>query len=99
MASYHNRHIGKLFSNGQQLRENSPVRGAGAIKVPVLLVHGEKDRSVDVSHGRSMANAMKSAGVQHRYIEFKKGDHYLSEFDHRLRFLKETESFLGNCLN
>jgi len=92
------RHIGRLWSDRAMLRENSPVNRANEITVPVLLFHGNEDFTVDVENSRDMRNAIRRAGGDVTYIEFEGGDHYLSNYQHRLTFLQETEKFLGECL-
>ena len=82
----------------KQLRETSPRRLVDAIKVPVLLAHGDKDRSVPVEQSRLMRTAMEKAGKDVKYMEFKKGDHYLSVGDHRMEFFNAMDAFLAEHL-
>lgn len=93
------RHIGRLWKDRDMLNENSPVRLAANFQAPVLLMHGKDDRVVDVKQSRDMKRALERADKAVTYIEFESGDHYLSLYANRLRFLQETEEFLGDCLN
>ncbi|MBB4659168.1 alpha/beta hydrolase family protein [Parvularcula dongshanensis] len=97
-GEYMTRHIGTLWSDRAMHRENSPMLRADAIKVPVLLVHGEDDRVVDVNQSRGMASALKRSGTPHRYVELPAGSHYVDVGDNRMVFLREVGSFLSECL-
>lgn len=77
------------------LRSVSPLHDATSFSIPVLLMHGKKDRVVQISHSRDMANRLKEAGKEVIYIEQPEGDHYFSREEDRLQFLKEMESFLA----
>jgi len=96
---YSTRHIGNLWREGPMLRENSPARRAEDISIPILLMHGEKDRVVDPAQSRKMARTLQRMNKDVTYIEFENGDHYLSLYANRLRFLEETERFLSRCLH
>ena len=80
------------------LTEYSPLHRAADIRSPVLLLHGSDDVVVDVGHSKRMARSLKKADVDHRLVVLRKGDHEMSRYDSRLRYLKELEKFLGKCL-
>lgn len=77
----------------------SPVHFAAQFSTPILLVHGKKDRRVQVGQSREMAEKMKAAGkVEGRdyiYIEQPLGDHHFSRQADRLDFLKRLDAFLA----
>jgi len=98
-GKYYTRHIGNLYGDRSDLWDNSPQSRVDDITVPILLIHGDDDRSVNVDQSRNMERRLSRADKQVRYIEFEGGDHYLSNYQHRLTFLQETENFLGDCLN
>ncbi len=80
------------------LRNVSPMRHAEAVKAPVLILHGENDTVVEVEQSRSMADKLKRAGKQVRYVEMKGDDHWLSTGPTRTQMLKEIEAFLAENL-
>ncbi len=88
----------QIGSNKKLLKKVSPVNYADQINVPVLLMHGDKDRRVRVKHGRKMYKKLKSAGKQVEYIEFDDGDHYLSKNDHRIEAFSAMDRFLAKYL-
>lgn len=92
------RFIGRLWRDRKRLAENSPAQRADAIKVPVLLIHGDRDTIVHIEQSELMAKRLRAKDKLHDFIVLKDGDHYLSRYQHRLRYLQETKRFLGNCL-
>lgn len=87
--------IGDDFS---ALYERSPVSKADKITIPVLLLHGDKDRVVKVQHSREMFDELKSRKKNVEYIELENGDHYLSNNDHRVTTFKALDKFLADNL-
>lgn len=99
---YSTRFIGRLWKDRKSLAENSPARRAKDVKVPVLLVHGEKDRVVDVRQSRKMYKALrarKSPIGSVEYLELDGGDHYLSRGDNRVKFADRATEFLVEHCN
>ena len=80
------------------LYERSPISKADKITIPVLLLHGDKDRVVKVQHSREMFDELKSRKKNVEYIELENGDHYLSNNDHRLTTFKALDKFLADNL-
>ena len=88
----------QVGSDLRALRNRSPLNLAERIDIPVLLAHGSKDRSVRVRHSRRMHRALEKADKMTAYVEFKDGDHYLSNEAHRLEFFRAMDAFLGEYL-
>ncbi len=80
------------------LQEQSPLRHAARIKVPVLLVHGELDSTVLVGHSLDMAAALARAGVPHELLVIKGGGHDLGSPEMRLTLYDRLTAFLGTHL-
>ena len=92
--------IGSWWNDRERLRDTSPVFHAKEIRIPLLLMHGTMDRAVPVSHGRDMAEALKSANVTtYRYVELPFADQVLSREQDRIHVLKEIEQFLTSHLD
>ncbi|WP_145199029.1 alpha/beta hydrolase family protein [Sphingobium sp. B2] len=76
----------------------SPVHFASQFATPILLMHGKKDRRVQVSQSREMAEKLKAAGkVEGRdyiYVEQPLADHHFSREADRLEFLEQMDAFL-----
>ncbi|GLS27709.1 alpha/beta hydrolase family protein [Marinibactrum halimedae] len=88
----------QIGSNFKELAKYSPVNQANSIDVPVLLVHGTKDRSVRYNHSRKMEKALRKAGKDVTYVEQEDGDHYLSKEEHRVQFFTLMDDFLAKHL-
>ena len=87
--------IGNFKTDREKLRDNSPINNVDAIKIPILLVHGDQDLVVPISHSKRMASKLKKARKQHEFVVLKDGNHYLSSESNRIRFLREIDSFLA----
>jgi acetyl esterase/lipase len=77
-----------------ELKTRSPVNLAASFKAPVLIMHGGQDQRVPVAHGRSMRDALKSAGKEVEYFEvademhgFYKQKNVLAGYERMLAFL------------
>jgi dipeptidyl aminopeptidase/acylaminoacyl peptidase len=88
----------QLGRNKDKLREDSPLRHASKISMPILLIHGDRDIQVDVEHSRQMASALKSADKPHRAIFLKNASHQLNRKSDRVTLLTELEKFLAQNL-
>lgn len=84
----------QLGSMKDKLREDSPVRHAEKITIPVFLIHGDRDIQADVDHTRRMVSALKSADKPHQAIYLKDATHQLNRESDRVTLLTELEKFL-----
>lgn len=76
----------------------SPVRHAAAVKIPILLIHGEKDTVVRVEQSERMADALKAAGKSYELIHLPEENHYLTKTATRTQTLESLERFLAKNL-
>jgi dipeptidyl aminopeptidase/acylaminoacyl peptidase len=53
----------QIGNDNTELRAASPVNFADKIKVPVLLVHGDMDRQVDIKHSVQMHDALQKGSL------------------------------------
>jgi dipeptidyl aminopeptidase/acylaminoacyl peptidase len=81
--------------NRRELDAVSPRKNADRIKVPVLLIHGDDDIQVLVDHSRTMAKALKKAGVPSELVIIEKGNHSLSTAPWRDTLYTKLENFLA----
>jgi len=56
----------------------SPLKHADRIKAPLLLVHGDRDARVPISHGKAMLKAMQAAHKDVQWLEFEDEGHGVS---------------------
>jgi dipeptidyl aminopeptidase/acylaminoacyl peptidase len=90
--------IGQAWGDRVQLQSNSPRYQADKVRIPVLLVHGSKDRAVPIQQGRDMADALQGAGKPFKFIELEDGDHWLSSYQHRIKLFEAMDEFLATHL-
>lgn len=84
-----------LKAQAPDLKTVSPLFHAEDFSIPILLVHGKKDRVVPPVHSRVMAQKLKAAGKDVIWIEQPEADHHFSRSEDRLEFLKALEAFLA----
>lgn len=72
----------------------SPRLHAAEFRVPMLIMHGAKDKRVPVKQSRAMADELQRAGKKVDYVEQPLGDHHFSRTEDRLQFLEKTKAFL-----
>ena len=73
----------------------SPINAIAAIKAPLLLIHGEKDVTVDVGQSKSMYKRMLAAGKQVQFIDLPLADHHFGREADRKTLLTAIGAFLA----
>lgn len=104
MVSYDRNYLGAqlakaaLGSAGADLTDVSPALHAKEYSIPILIVHGAKDKRVPVAQSRTLVARLKAAGkVEGKdfvYVEQPENTHNLLRQEDRLQFLQETKKFL-----
>jgi dipeptidyl aminopeptidase/acylaminoacyl peptidase len=73
----------------------SPINAIPAIKAPLLLIHGEKDVTVDVGQSKSMYKRMLAAGKQVQFVDLPLADHHFGREADRKTLLSAMGAFLA----
>jgi acetyl esterase/lipase len=97
-VSWHETMVGGGRADRERLRQSSPLRRAGEIRVPVLLGHGEDDQRVHVRQSRRMAEALEDAGKQVEYMEFPDEVHGFLLEANRVRWYERMAAFFEEHL-
>jgi acetyl esterase/lipase len=84
-----------LRAQAPDLKSVSPINYPGEFAIPMLLVHGGKDRVVPPVQSRAIAQKLKAAGKEVVHIEQPQADHHFSRSEDRLEFLKALQAFLA----
>lgn len=87
--------LDRIGDDTDRLDAASPMRHADRIKVPVLLMHGKSDFTVQVHHSQWMEDALKDAGKPVEAIYLDNADHYRLQYPARLAWLQALDRFLG----
>lgn len=86
------------IGSGPHIREGSPAQNASAIKAPVLLLHGDMDRNVEIKQSRLMADRLRDAGKRHELVVYDGLDHYLADSRTRADLLRRSDQFLRGAM-
>ncbi|HUO92360.1 MAG TPA: S9 family peptidase, partial [Rhizomicrobium sp.] len=73
----------------------SPAKFADRVKIPILLVHSDKDTTVPLEQSQIEEHALKEAGKTVEFVTLQGDDHYLEFGDTRTQLLREVERFLA----
>lgn len=76
----------------------SPVDHLADATMPVLVIHGDIDQTVPVSHGREAAEALSRGASLHEYLEVEGLDHQLNRFsrEHKRQVYTAMVGWLDN---
>jgi len=88
------RRLGADKDSGK-MDSQSPRNFAERVKIPVLLIHGDHDTTVNIDQSQIEERALKHAGKDVEFVTLEGDDHNLEYAETRTRMLKETERFLG----
>jgi dipeptidyl aminopeptidase/acylaminoacyl peptidase len=93
-SRYLYRFLGAAGSDDPKLDEISPVKHVGAVRAPILLLHGTDDTVVPTEQSTEMADALKSAGKDVTFVTLSGEDHWLSRAETRTQALQAMVAFL-----
>lgn len=94
VVSYWKKKIGNGKFDDDHLYQISPVNFAHKAKIPVLLIHGERDLVVPFEQSKLMADALEKHNKQVEFVKLKKGNHYLSSEENRITAMKAIDKFV-----
>ncbi len=80
------------------LERSSPSRSVDAVKVPVLLAHGERDVRVRASDAAAYAQRLSAKGGVVKYLPFPDEGHTFTTDAARTALYNEVEAFLAQHL-
>ena len=96
---YTNADIAKDFiGKGPNLQAGSPLHHAAAIKVPVLLAHGDLDGNVRIAHSQRMEAALKRNGTPVEFLRYNGLEHQLDDSDARTELLTHIGALLDRTI-
>ncbi len=73
----------------------SPVGAVARIKAPLLLIHGEKDVTVDIGQSKTMYKHMLAAGKSVQFVDLPLADHHFGREADRKTLLGAMGEFLA----
>ena len=90
--------VADFIGTGPHIVDGSPLRHAAAIKVPVLLVHGDMDINVRVTESEKMDSALRQAGTPVEFLRYKGLDHQLEDNAARIEMLTKIGQLLDRTI-
>lgn len=87
-----------FIGSGPHVKEGSPLQHADRIQAPVLLVHGDLDANVRFWHSQKMDAALRGAGKQVEFLQYKGLDHQLRDSRVRAEFLTRIGQLLDQTI-
>ena len=78
--------------------ENSPIRLADQIKVPVLYSHGVMDPRIDIYETEVMVKTLRANGIDAPYIRIEDEGHGWRKLSNRLFYYRAQADFLEEVL-
>jgi len=85
----------QIGTDRDKLRRDSPREHVADIRMPVLLVHGDRDVNVPIEQSEAMDRSLNKAGKVHRFVRIAGADHSLTDEKARATMLHELEGFLA----
>ncbi len=81
-------------------REGSinPIEEVAKVNVPILLIHGDVDQRVPVTHSNRYRKELDKHNKNYKYVELEGADHFSNTlfYEHQILLYKSMIDFLGN---
>ncbi|WP_457421976.1 prolyl oligopeptidase family serine peptidase [Roseateles sp. P5_E7] len=90
--------VGDPKKDAAMIAAHSPVKLAAKIKAPVMLVYGEEDIRVPITHGTRMREALRKAGNEPVWISYPDEAHGLGLPKNRVDYAQRMADFLATYL-
>jgi dipeptidyl aminopeptidase/acylaminoacyl peptidase len=87
-----------IGTDSEKLREDSPRVHAAEIDIPVMLIHGDQDYTVEVDESQMMDDALSKANKPHELVIVKGADHYFREDAYLKQMFTSMDGFLSKQL-
>lgn len=90
--------LGDPAVNKEQFDSVSPLKHADRIQAPVLLMHGEEDERVPISHGKKMKRALEDQGKTVIWHSFEEEEHGFFYVRDEVTYFQTMFAFLDKYL-
>jgi dipeptidyl aminopeptidase/acylaminoacyl peptidase len=92
------REFGDPYADAARFLANSPRQHVGAIRTPMLVIHGEKDYRVPISEALILWTDLMRHGVDARFLYFPDENHWILKPQNARLWYGTVLSFLGEHL-
>ena len=90
--------VSDFVGSGLHVVEGSPLQHATAIKVPVLLVHGDMDQNVGINESVEMEEGLRKGGTPVQFLRYRSLDHQLEDAAARKEMLTSIGTLLEKTI-
>jgi dipeptidyl aminopeptidase/acylaminoacyl peptidase len=90
--------IGDVRQNKEAFDQVSPLKHADLIKAPVLLMHGDEDERVPISHGKKMKKALEQNHKEVEWLVFEEEGHGLRYVRNQALYFETLLAFLDKYI-
>jgi dienelactone hydrolase len=90
--------VGGMAVSKEQFAQVSPLKHAELIQVPLLVMHGNKDQRVPISHSKNMMQALDRHKKTYEWHEFDNEGHGLSDAASDRIFYEKLLAFLDKYI-
>lgn len=93
--------LANIYDNPEKLWFHSPMKYAGNIKTPTLIIHAEEDYRCPMSQAMQLYSSLEDRGIPAKLCCFKGENHELSRSGkpkHRVRRLQEITNWMEKYL-
>lgn len=91
-------YFGNPVANRATYDAHSPIRFAGEIGIPVLVLHGEADRRVPFAQGQMLYGALTLGGTPVELVSYPNGPHWLVDPRHEQDVQERVLAWLSQYL-
>lgn len=88
----------RLGTDPVQLKAQSPIYKAAALKANLLLVHGKYDRRAPIAQANALRSALDDADKPYEWLEFSDESHGFYSPENQALYLQRTAEFLAKHL-
>ncbi len=92
------RRHGEFWEQPEQFRSTSPHYAAGNFTTPTLVIHGDLDYRVPVSHGIELFNTLQNRGVRSRFVNYPDENHWILKQNNSIHWYREKQTWLAEFL-
>ena len=90
--------LGAMIFGGFRLGEISAEKSVSESKIPVLLIHGERDGYVPCEMSEKMAELATARGVDVRFVKFENASHGMSYLENTEKYRRIASDFINEIL-
>jgi dipeptidyl aminopeptidase/acylaminoacyl peptidase len=101
LSYYANRMSGSGEFRQKEYRKGSisPIDVVDDVKIPLLVIHGDKDQRTPIKHAYKYVDGLKKYNKDHKFVVLEGADHFYNSlnFDNFMTVYSESINFMETC--